>query len=120
MVLTREQILGQVDAPLKTERVQVPEWGGEVIIREWTGTERDEFENSFVNDEGKRDLDATQNVRAKIVARSVVDEKGHLQFTPADVEQLGQLSAKALNRVFMRARDLIGMSDKDVKELEKN
>ena len=120
MTLTREQILAQVGKPLITERVAVPEWGGEVIIREWTGRERDEFENSFVTEEGKRDAQATKNIRARMVALSIVDETGRLQFTLEDVELLGSLSARALNRVFQRARDLIGMSDKDVAELEKN
>lgn len=120
MALTREQILAQAQIPLKMERVSVPEWGGEVIIREWTGKERDEFENSFVTDDGKRDAKATKNIRAQMVALSIVDETGRLQFALEDVELLGSLSARALNRVFQRVRDLIGMSDKDVAELEKN
>lgn len=120
MTLTRNQILAQVGQPLKTEKVQVPEWGGEVLIREWTGTERDAFENSLVTEDGKRDSDASENIRARMVALSVVDEAGQLQFTLSDVEVLGSLSARALNRVFGRVRDLCGFSEKDIKELEKN
>lgn len=120
MALTREQILAQAQTPLRIETVPVPEWSGDVLIREWTGTERDRFENQFVTKEGKRDLDAAENARARMVAASVVDEHGNLEFTVKDIAVLGSLSAAALDRVFKRVRDLNNMSDKDVAELEKN
>lgn len=121
MALNREQILAQVQHPLEVERVKVPEWGGEVLIREWSGEERDRFEGSFVDPEtGKRKPDAMENIRARIVALSVIDEKGEHQFSLDDVEALGRGSARALNRIFDKARLLHGLSDQDLKELEKN
>lgn len=120
MPLTREQILAQAQTPLRIETVPVPEWGGDVLIREWTGTERDRFENQFVTKDGKRDLQAAENARARMVAASVVNEKGNLEFTVKDIAALGELSAAALNRVYVKVRDLNNMTDKDVGELEKN
>jgi hypothetical protein len=37
-----------------------------------------------------------------------------------DLEALGAKSAAVLNRVWEKARDMAGMSDEDVEELEKN
>ena len=45
-VLTREQILKADD--MTTERVPVPEWGGEVLVKSLTGRQRDEFEGSMI------------------------------------------------------------------------
>lgn len=35
------------DIKLKVETFDVPEWGGSVLIREMTGTERDAYEESI-------------------------------------------------------------------------
>ena len=53
MLLTRDKILSADD--IRSERVKVPEWGGEVIVREMTGAERDEWEGSVVRREEGED-----------------------------------------------------------------
>ena len=45
-LLTKDEILRADD--LRLERVEVPEWGGEVVLRTMTGTERDAFEAELV------------------------------------------------------------------------
>ena len=47
MVLSKEQILQADD--LKTETVEVPEWGGDVLLRELRGRERDAFEEGSMD-----------------------------------------------------------------------
>lgn len=118
MYLTREQILGAED--LETEVVDVPEWGGQVLVRGMTGTERDAFEASIVEMRGKQSRVDMRNIRAKLVAKSIVDEEGKLLFSDADVRALGQKSASALDRVFTAAQRVSGISDTDVEELAKN
>jgi hypothetical protein len=120
MSLTREQIIAQREQPLRTEVVSVPEWGGDVIVRELSGRERDAFEAEFVDDKGRRRLDAMFNIRARLVAASVVDEKGQTMFFPSDVEMLSDLSAAALDRVFTAARQLSGFTERDIDDLAKN
>jgi hypothetical protein len=121
MLLTREQILAVDD--LQTEIVNVPEWGGSVMVRGLTGKERDAFERSMVIlKTGKQEKDAKPDVdfvnfRAKLVAHTVIDENGELLFKEVDVTKLGQKSGKALDRVFDVAQRLSGMTDDDVKEL---
>ena len=44
-MLTQEQIRAASD--LKTEEVYVPEWGGSVLMRGMTGTERDAWEDDM-------------------------------------------------------------------------
>jgi len=117
-LLTKSAILAADD--LKTEDVDVLEWGGTVRVRAFSGRERDAFEASLVRGDGKdRKVDLT-NMRARLVALTVVDESGQKVFTHDDVDLLGAKSGAALDRVFSVAQKLNGLSGADVEELTKN
>lgn len=118
MLLTRDSILQAQD--IQTEDVEVPEWGGTVRVRGLTGAQRDQFESSIVSLKGKRQDINMQNVRAKLVALSVVDEEGQRIFQDDDIRALGMKSAVALQRVFDVAQRLSGITEDDVEELAKN
>jgi hypothetical protein len=113
--LTRDEILARDDLP--AEDVNVPEWGGAVRIRRMSGTERDAFEASIMGADGRQDL---SNIRAKLVARSIVDEAGRRLFSDEDIAALGAKSAAALDRCFAVAKRLSRISGEDVEELAKN
>ena len=113
-ILTRDEILAADD--LKIETVSVPEWGGAVQVRTLMGCQRDRFEASIV----KGKVVSMENLRAKLVAESAVNEKGKRLFTTKDVEALGKKSASALDRLFAVAQRLSGLSPADVDELAKN
>ena len=115
MILSRDDILKADD--LKTEDVDVPEWGGVVRIRGLTGTQRDAFEASVVKMNGTNKQYNLTNLRARFVALCVVDADGKRLFSDQDVKQLGEKSATALERVWTAARKLSGMSEDDVEEL---
>jgi len=118
MYLTRDQILNMDD--MKTQEVDVPEWGGAVVVKMMTGKERDAFEASL-SDGGKNPKVKYDNIRAKLVAMTVIDtDSKKLMFSIGDVEMLGGKSAAALDRVFTVAQKLCGLSKEDVDELVKN
>ena len=114
-LLNRNQILEVKD--IKTEIVEVPEWGGSVLVKLLTGTERDQFEASVIDDKGKFKKD---NVRAKLVLKCAVDEEGKPLFQAADLEAIGAKSAAALDRIFSVAQKLNRMGAQDLEELAKN
>lgn len=114
-MLTKEQILQTNDLP--KELVKVPEWDGEVYVRTMTGAERDNFEQSLVISKGKMNL---ANIRARLCALAICDENGNRLFTDSEIEQLGQKSAAALDRIFEVTQKLNGIGAKDIEELEKN
>ncbi|ASU81502.1 hypothetical protein CDO52_00720 [Nocardiopsis gilva YIM 90087] len=113
-LLSRDAILTVDDR--RTEDVAVPEWGGTVRVRSLTGKERDAFEASLV-DKKTGQASKLANARARMVAMTVVDERGNRMFSLDDISALGDKSAAALNRVFDVARRLCGMSDDDLAEL---
>lgn len=116
--LTRDAILKAQDLP--TEVVEIPEWNGAVIVRGLTGAERDAFEQSIVEQRGKNTRMNLRNIRAKLVALTVVDEEGNRVFSDEDAEALGKKSAAALDRIFAVAQRLSGLRPEDVEELAGN
>lgn len=116
MLLTREEILGADDR--RHEDVEVPEWGGTVRVRALSGTERDAYEAGIVqiSGDGRRKF-TLANARARLVSLSIVDENGARLFSEGDIEELGEKSATALERVFDAARRLSGLSEEEVEGL---
>lgn len=114
-LLTKEQILRVKD--IETRTVNVPEWGGDVMVRGMTGIERDQFEAKILDQSGKKTKVNLQNARARLVSISVVDEEGNRLFTENEIVLLGTKSATALSRVYDVAASLSGISDDDIEEL---
>ncbi len=117
--LNKTEILAQDD--LKTEDVQIPEWGGAwVRVRTLQANERDWFEASTVQRNGKIITTNLQNIRARLCLLCLVDENGERLFREEDEFPLGGKSAAALDRIFSVAQRLNGLRDEDVEELAKN
>jgi hypothetical protein len=129
-VLKREQIL--VKRKLPTEWVPAPEWAPAdgaaaefgVYVRALSGKERDHFEAvvqglARVKPGGKPQPNV-ENYRARLCALAICDEEGAALFTPDDVEELGQQSSAALDRVLEVANRLSGITRRDMEELEKD
>lgn len=113
--LTRDAILAADDLP--REEVDVPEWGGSVLVSAMTGAARDAWEQSLVGTGSKPDL---ANVRARLVAACIVDDSGALIFTAADLEALGRKSARALDRLSKVAQRLNGLTDDALEDARGN
>lgn len=105
---------------IQREEVDVPEWGGTVLVQGLSGRERDDLEASMIKGKGKNASVNLENLRAKVVARTVVDEDGKRIFEDQDIPALTQKSAAALNRVYEVAQRLSGITQEDVDELTKN
>lgn len=118
MVLDRNAILKADD--LKTETVAVPEWGGEVSVRTLSGTERDAFEQSCFERNGKSVEYNMVNMRARLCVLCIVDDAGKVVFSAHDINMLGSKSGKALERVYEVAQRLSGLSKDDMDVLSKN
>jgi hypothetical protein len=117
--LKRDAILGK--RQLKSELVPVPEWEGEVRIRELMSWERDEFEAScFSIDEDGTRHNNWGNMRARLVLLCAIDDEGHQLFTKADLGDLSKESAAAMDRLYDVATRLSRLGAKDLETLKKN
>jgi hypothetical protein len=111
-MLDRKAIFASND--LDIEKVDVPEWGGQVAVRGLTARERDMFEASIGS---SVNLD---NLRARLVVLTLCDENGERLLQDKDATALGKKNAQVVDRLFEVARKMSGMTDADVKELEGN
>lgn len=118
--LKRGEILKADDLPV--EIVDIPEWGGEVTVKGLTGKQRDAYEMQvFQYNKKHNNVDwKRENMRAKLIVLSCIDEDGSLLFEESDIQALGDKSSSALDRIFEVAQRLSGITKKDVEELEKD
>jgi len=114
-LLTPAQIRQADDIEFGT--VPVPEWGGSVRVRGLTGTERDKYEESLVDQRRQGVRVKLKFARARLVIMAAVDADGNALFSEEDIGWLTTKSARALNRVAEKARELSGMTEEDEEEL---
>jgi hypothetical protein len=74
-VLSRDKLL-KVKAEVPTEKISVPELGGEVIIRGMTGKEQTIFNRSVVKKGGDRNEVDDELFASKLIVQCLTDEKG--------------------------------------------
>ena len=117
-VLDRAGIFAVSD--IKTELVAVPEWNGSVYVKGLTARERDEYETAIVQNRGKNIEYNRRNIRARLVALTVVDGEGNRLFGDTDIKALGEKSAAAIDRLFGVAQRLSGLTAEDEEDLAKN
>ncbi|MEU6552119.1 phage tail assembly chaperone [Streptomyces sp. NPDC046915] len=124
MALNRDAILGAVD--VQTEKVDVPEWGGDVIIRGLTGDELDAFQGSVrqfrptFDGKGMEAVLVQEGMRAKLLVKCLVDEAGDRLFTDQDASALGAKSGTVIDRLYDVAARLSGLSEEEKEALEGN
>lgn len=118
-LLTRAAILAAED--LKSIDVPCPEWGGDVRLRSLTAAQKDDFDASLgeFNAAGTRVVNL-HNMRAKLLAVSIVGEDGEPLFTATDIESLGAKSSAPIGRLFEAAQRLNGMLPDAVEAAAKN
>jgi hypothetical protein len=116
--LSREAILDADDR--RYDDVECPEWGGTVRIRSISGRQRDEYEQSLIEQKGRDRQMNLRNARAKLIVLCAVGEDNRPLFTADDLRQLSAKSAKPLDRLFTACQKLVGLSDDDVKSLTEN
>lgn len=114
-LLDRNKILS---AKLKTITINIPEWGGDVLIKEPTGYERAEYE--LLISKASNDDNFLKEIRAICAAKCLIDEKGKRLFSDDDIKLLQEVSANALDRVIDAYREISIVSDEAITNTAKN
>ena len=114
-MLKREEILSKTS--LKTEKVIIEEWDGEVLVSEMSGAMRDGWEQAI------REKDSSGRLvspRAKLIVFTVVDENGNRIFKDDDIEAIGKLSSETLEKICAAAMRLNGLGADEISKAKKN
>lgn len=110
-LLTRDLILAK---PLPTKSVNVPDWGGEVLIRPLTASEVAQVTKS----EGE-DADAYDSL-VKTVRFGVCDEKARSLFKDDDLDAIRNFTIPTLDLLANEIFAVSGVKKTAVEEAEKN
>lgn len=129
MVLGREVLLGTVRL-LATLTIEVPEWGGQVIVRELTKREAadaQKFVFGAVDVKGQTisDTDKLARFNVRLVRYGWVDEDGNQVIAPNEEEQLFDMSNGVLERLGAAIAKLSGLGENndakaDIEAAKKN
>ena len=105
MTLTREQILA-ARSNRKPERLEVPEWGGEVYVRVLSAKDQMTVADGAT----------PQETPIRVLLHCLVDEKGERILADDDFDALASEDFPVIMRVFAFAAKLNGLSTKELEE----
>lgn len=114
MADTQRDLILSLKGRLKIEPVTISGLQNPIFVKTLNGRERDAFENSCFRGKGKSRELSTENIRAKLLVRSICDEAGSRVFGDHETELLGDLPADVLDVLFTRAQVLSGLAQEDV------
>lgn len=115
--LSRAAILAAPD--LAPEAVDVPEWGGSVLLRPLSAADQQEVMRLARMHADDPAAMATANLR-HLVLHTVVDADGQPLFTDADWPELLRKSASALNRIAAAASRINKLGGAELEGAVKN
>jgi len=102
---------------LRTKTLSVPEWGGEIIIRELNDIEREKchtiLRKNFDHANGMPDAAALARFRRYVFVYGWVDESGAQVITPQEIDTLAQQSGAVLDRIAGEIARFSGLSPDD-------
>lgn len=107
--LTEEAILGLVSTAVIHEFTI--EGVGTFYLKGMTAQDRDAWEMSILGKDGQPDYSKLDNMRAKLVARTLVNQDGKRIFDNAGAAKLGNLPAVIVNALYEKAQDINGMRE---------
>jgi hypothetical protein len=116
-LLDKDAILGMTD--IQMEPLVIPEWNnGTIYIRALTGAQRDKFESSMIKmrQDGKKEV-TSDNFRARLCVMCIVDANGKRLFRDDEAAALGKKNAAAIARIYDKASEMSGLTQKDADEI---
>ena len=108
----RDSIIASLGNALKSEVVEVPEWGVQVMVRELSASEHDAYQAALVNvgKGGGYTVDLS-NHRCELLVRALRDLDGKRLFQDREVSVLGQAPSPVIDRLYAIAQRVTGIEE---------
>lgn len=116
-ILTRQDI---DETKLGSKSVPVPEWGGDALLRQMSGTEREDWERHCRRRREETEQEIFPFSRATLVARCLVDERGVRLYGDDEVPLLSDKAGSALDLLFDECSSLNRLGPKEEDDVLKN
>ncbi len=111
MPLDRAAIIGMAKPRIVT--IFVPEWGGDVCLREITAGQRDQWDAWQIENEGAARY---ANIRARLLVLTICDEQGARLFGDKDIDIVSSMPAQTIDRLWDASCKLVGLRPEDVEK----
>ena len=111
MTLDRAAIIGMAKPRIVT--IFVPEWGGDVCLREITAGQRDQWDAWQIENEGAARY---ANIRARLLVLTICDEQGARLFGDKDIDIVSSMPAQTIDRLWDASCKLVGLRPEDVEK----
>lgn len=107
---------------VREENLEVPEWGGYIVIREMTAEARDAYEQSLFQTNASGEFERNlENARAKLIAACVIGPDGKRMFkTDQHIKALGNMPIGVVDKVFAACQEMNALNSQDIEELAGN
>jgi hypothetical protein len=86
--------------------ISVPEWGGDVCLR-------DQWDAWQIENEGAARY---ANIRARLLVLTICDEQGARLFTDKDIDIVSSMPAQTIDRLWDASCKLVGLRPEDVEK----
>jgi hypothetical protein len=93
--------------------ISVPEWGGDVCLREITAGQRDQWDAWQIENEGAARY---ANIRARLLVLTICDEQGVRLFADNDIAVVSGLPAMSIDKLWDASCKLVGLRPEDVEK----
>jgi len=118
VMLTKEEILKVSD--LQTREINIPEWGGSIVMKTMTGEERDTWENRIPIRSSDKKVDIKE-MKVRLLILCIRDPKDMtFMFTEKDVVSLNSKNSSVIDRLWQVASEMNGIGGKELEEIRKN
>lgn len=117
MALSKEAIFAAKDT--EVHEIEVPEWGGTILLRSMTGAQRNNYEH-WAHQQSKADSPDYRGIRERLISCCAVDESGSPLFTEEDIAALAAKNSEVIDRLHEQCQKLCGMDADAVEDAAKN
>lgn len=111
MALDKAAILAGAKPKIVT--ISVPEWGGDVCLREITAGQRDQWDAWQIEHEGAARY---ANIRARMLVLTICDELGVRLFADNEISVVSGLPAHTVDKLWDASCKLVGLRPEDVEK----
>lgn len=121
MSLSREDISAALDAAeIKTKPVPVPELGGSVVVREMSGTLRNQFETVVAQIQSGADSKLLDKLTLRLVQECTLDDEGARLFDDRTIRHAFTKKPTAVFRLRDEIVSLSAFSEEDLEGMAEN
>ena len=117
--LNRDHFISLANQRRRIEVIEIPEHG-KVHVRALTASEKDSLEATFVKGRGMKQRVSTEDMRAKVIQRSLVNPDGTLMFAVTEIPLIGKLPAIVAEHIYEAAMRLTRIDRDSLEDLEGN